>query len=90
MGTRVWICARALGSCKPTPVISTLPPAALIAPFSATPLDGRDQRMAMYHTISDALRDDGVYVGGVEHDDLTRRLLGLPIARRVRGGRHLY
>ncbi len=52
-----------------------------------TPLDGRDQRMAMYRTISDALKDEGVFVGGGEHDDLTRRLLGLPIARRYsRGG----
>jgi hypothetical protein len=43
--------------------------------------------MAMYHTISDALNDEGVFVGGVEHDDLTRRLLGLPVARRYsRGG----
>ena len=49
--------------------------------LSATPLDGRDQRMAMYRTISDALKDEGVFVGGVEHDDLTRRLLGLSIAR---------
>ncbi len=55
--------------------------------LSATPLDGRDQRMAMYRTISDSLNDEGVFVGGVEHDDLTRRLLGLPIARRYsRGG----
>lgn len=50
--------------------------------LSATPLDSRDQRMAMYRMIADALRDDGCFVGSVEHDDLTRRLLGLPIARR--------
>ncbi len=50
-----------------------------------TPLDGRDQRMAMYRTISDSLSDEGVFVGSGEHDDLTRRHLGLPIARR-----HLY
>ncbi len=55
--------------------------------LSLTPLDGRDQRMAMYRTISESLKDDGVFVGGVEHDDLTRRLLGLPIARHYsRGG----
>jgi len=49
--------------------------------LSASPLDGRDQRIAMYRTISDSLRDEGVYVGGFEHDDMARRLLGLPIAR---------
>ena len=55
--------------------------------LSLTPLDGRDQRMAMYRTISESLKDDGLFFGGVEHDDLTRRLLGLPIARRYsRGG----
>jgi SAM-dependent methyltransferase len=55
--------------------------------LSATPLDSRDQRMAMYRTIADALTNEGRYVGSVEHDDLIRRLLGLPISRRyTRGG----
>ena len=54
--------------------------------LSATPLDSRDQRMAMYRTLADALTDDGRFIGGVEHDDLTRRLLGLPIARRYSQG----
>lgn len=54
---------------------------------SGTPLDSRDQRMAMYRTIADALTDEGRFLGAVEHDDLTRRLLGLPTARRYsRGG----
>jgi hypothetical protein len=38
--------------------------------------------MAMYRTIANALTDEGRYIGGVEHDDLARRLLGLPIAKR--------
>ena len=36
----------------------------------------------MYRTIALALTDDGRYVGSFEHDDLNRRLLGLPLARR--------
>jgi len=55
--------------------------------FSTTPLDTRAQRMAMYRTIADALTDEGRYVCSFEHDDLNRRLLGLPVARRYwRGG----
>src|SRR5712692_7319231 len=55
--------------------------------FSTTPLDSRDERMAMYRTIADALTDEGRFVGSLEHDHLSRRLLGLPIARRYsRGG----
>ena len=54
--------------------------------LSATPLASRDQRMSMYRSIADALTDEGRYIGGVEHDDLTRRLLGLPIARRYSQG----
>jgi hypothetical protein len=50
--------------------------------FSTTPLDSRDQRMTMYRMISDALADDGRYIGCMEHDDLNRRLLGLPLMRR--------
>lgn len=37
-------------------------------------------------SIADALKDDGWFVGGVEHDDLTRRLVGEPIARRYTTG----
>jgi SAM-dependent methyltransferase len=54
--------------------------------LSATPLDSRDQRMKMYHSIAEALKDDGRFIGGVEHDDLTRRLLGEPLARRYTEG----
>jgi len=54
--------------------------------LSATPLDGRDERMTMFRNISDALKDDGRFVGGVEHDDLRRRALGLPVARRYSPG----
>ncbi len=50
--------------------------------LSTTPLDSREERMAMYRTIAEALTDEGRYVGSVENDDLTRRLLGLPLARR--------
>jgi SAM-dependent methyltransferase len=54
--------------------------------LSATPLDSRDERMAMFRVIAEALTDDGRFVGGVEHDDLMRRLLGLPTARRYSPG----
>jgi SAM-dependent methyltransferase len=50
--------------------------------LSLTPLDSRDERMAMYRMVADALTDDGRYVASVEHQDLNRRLLGLPRARR--------
>ncbi len=54
--------------------------------LSATPLDSRDERMAMYRAVAETLRDGGRYIGSYEHDDLTRRLLGLPVARRYRDG----
>jgi SAM-dependent methyltransferase len=50
--------------------------------LTLTPLVSRDERMNMYRTIALALTDDGRYVGSFEHDDLNRRLLGLPLARR--------
>ena len=50
--------------------------------LTLTPLDSRDERMNMYRTIARALTDDGRYVGSFEHDDLNRRLLGLPLVRR--------
>jgi SAM-dependent methyltransferase len=50
--------------------------------LSLTPLDSRDERMNMYRTIAHALTDDGRYIASVEHDDLNRRLLGLPSVRR--------
>ena len=55
--------------------------------LSTTPLDSRDQRMVMYRNVAEALTDEGRFIGSVEHDDLMRRLFGLPIARRyTRGG----
>jgi SAM-dependent methyltransferase len=54
--------------------------------LTLTPLDSRDERMTMYRTIAHALTDDGRYIGSVEHDDLNRRLLGLPLARRYSTG----
>jgi len=50
--------------------------------LTLTPLDSRDERMTMYRKIADALTDDGRYIGSVEHDDLNRRMLGLPLVRR--------
>jgi SAM-dependent methyltransferase len=54
--------------------------------LTLTPLDSRDERMNMYRTIARALKDDGRYVGSFEHDDLNRRLLGLPLVRRYSKG----
>jgi SAM-dependent methyltransferase len=54
--------------------------------LSASPLDSRDERMLMYRAISEALRDDGRYVGGVEYDDLYRRAFGMPLVRRYSPG----
>jgi len=54
--------------------------------LSATPCDSRDERMKMYRAIAESLTDEGCYVGGVEHDDLGRRLLGLPLVRRYTTG----
>ncbi len=50
--------------------------------LTLTPLDSRDERMNMFRTIALALTDEGRYVGSFEHDDLNRRLLGLPLVRR--------
>lgn len=54
--------------------------------LSASPLDTRDERMKMYRAISEALTDDGRYVGGVEYDDFYRRLFGMPLVRRYTPG----
>jgi ubiquinone/menaquinone biosynthesis C-methylase UbiE/uncharacterized protein YbaR (Trm112 family) len=50
--------------------------------LTLTPLDSRDERTTMFRMIAHALTDDGRYIGSVEHDDLNRRLLGLPLLRR--------
>jgi hypothetical protein len=57
-------------------------PCSFDAGLSASPLDSRDERMRMFCAVAASLKDDGHYVAGVEHDDLLRRLLGLPVARR--------
>jgi SAM-dependent methyltransferase len=54
--------------------------------LSATPCDSRDERMRMYRTIANALKDDGRYIASLEYDDLNRRLLGLPVLRRYTPG----
>jgi SAM-dependent methyltransferase len=54
--------------------------------LSATPLDDRDERMKMFRTVSECLKDAGRYVAGVEYDYLQRRMLGLPVARRYTPG----
>lgn len=54
--------------------------------LTLTPLDSRDERMNMFRTIALALKDNGRYVGSFEHDDLNRRLLGLPLMRRYSKG----
>ena len=54
--------------------------------LSLTPLHSRDERMTMYNMISNSLMNDGRYIGSVEHDDLNRRLLGLPLVRRYSKG----
>jgi uncharacterized protein YbaR (Trm112 family) len=37
--------------------------------LSATPCDSRDERMRMYRTVAESLKDGGRYIAGVEHDD---------------------
>ena len=64
----------------------SLAPRSFDRALSSTPLDSRDERMALYRTLADALTDEGRYIIGVENDDLTRRLLGLPAARRYSSG----
>lgn len=54
--------------------------------LSATPLDSRDERMKMFRAVAESLADDGRYVAGVEYDDLSRRILGLPLVRRYSPG----
>jgi uncharacterized protein YbaR (Trm112 family)/ubiquinone/menaquinone biosynthesis C-methylase UbiE len=54
--------------------------------LSATPLDTRDERMEMFRAVAESLTDDGRYVAGVEYDDLSRKILGLPLVRRYSPG----
>jgi SAM-dependent methyltransferase len=59
-----------------------LAPQSINRALSTTPLDSREQRMQLYSAIAEALADGGWFVGSVEYDDLFRRTLGLPLARR--------
>jgi hypothetical protein len=63
-----------------------LAPRSLDRALSTTPLDSREQRTALYRTISESLKDDGWFVGSTEYDDLFRRSLGLPTATRYEAG----
>lgn len=63
-----------------------LAPGSFDRAISSTPLDSREERLALYRTVAEALNDQGRYIIGVENDDLTRRLLGLPAARRYFSG----
>ncbi len=46
--------------------------------FATTPLDSREQRMAMHLAVSEALNDSGLFVFSTEHYDFRTRLLGNP------------
>jgi SAM-dependent methyltransferase len=61
-------------------------PASFDVALSASPLDSREERMQMFRAVAESLKDDGHYVAGVEHDDLLRRMLGMPVARRYTPG----
>jgi len=54
--------------------------------ISFTPLDSYTERARMYSAIAEGLKDDGRYIVTLEHDDLIRRLLGLPLGRRYSPG----
>jgi uncharacterized protein YbaR (Trm112 family) len=58
--------------------------------FSTTPLDSREQRLAMHGVVSNALTDDGRYVFSTEHYDWRNRLLGNPRLMRYRNNGSLY
>ena len=58
--------------------------------LATTPLDTREQRLAMHHVAADALADEGVYVFSTEHYDLRTRLLGEPRAQRYKPGDNLF
>ncbi len=63
-----------------------LAPSSFDRALSATPCDSRNERMKMYQTVADSLKEGGRYIAGVEYDDLNRRLLGLPVLRRYTPG----
>jgi SAM-dependent methyltransferase len=63
-----------------------LAPECLDRALSTTPLDSKEQRMSLYNSISESLKDDGWFIGSTEYDDLFRRNLGLPTATRYEEG----
>jgi SAM-dependent methyltransferase len=67
-----------------------LSPARLDRVLATTPLDTREQRLAMHHLASDALADDGRYVFSTEHYDLRSRLRRAPRAQRYKAGDNLF
>jgi SAM-dependent methyltransferase len=67
-----------------------LAPRAFDRALATTPLDSREQRLAMHHVAAEALGDGGVYVFSTEHYDLRSRLLGAPRAQRYRPGENLF
>lgn len=67
-----------------------LAPARLDRVLATTPLDTREQRLAMHHLASDALADDGRYVFSTEHYDLRSRLRRAPRAQRYKAGDNLF
>lgn len=67
-----------------------LTPRAFDRALATTPLDSREQRLAMHGVAADALGDGGVYVFSTEHYDLRSRLLGAPRAQRYRPGENLF
>jgi SAM-dependent methyltransferase len=67
-----------------------LAPRAFDRALATTPLDSREQRLAMHRVAAEALGDGGVYVFSTEHYDLRSRLLGAPRAQRYRPGENLF
>jgi SAM-dependent methyltransferase len=67
-----------------------LAPHAFDRALATTPLDSREQRLAMHRVAAEALGDGGVYVFSTEHYDLRSRLLGAPRAQRYRPGENLF
>ena len=67
-----------------------LAPRAFDRALATTPLDSREQRLAMHGVAAGALGDGGVYVFSTEHYDLRSRLLGAPRAQRYRPGENLF
>lgn len=57
-------------------------PRAFSRAFATTPLDTREQRLAMHRLASDALTDDGLWIFSTERWDLRSRIRRQPRAQR--------